>query len=149
MEEKHPKKKRKMKKLTQYMQARLLFVFCVIFAALLLLIIRLIYLGNIDKYEKSALAQQSYVSSVIPYRRGDITDRNGQVMATSELMYHLILDPKVLLSDKKNIDPTIKALVTVYELEETYLRNILEEKPDSSYVVLKRQLSYLEKEQFH
>ncbi|MGN0506009.1 MAG: peptidoglycan D,D-transpeptidase FtsI family protein [Lachnospiraceae bacterium] len=149
MEERRPKKKRKIKKLTQYMQTRLLFVFCVIFAALLLLIVRLVYLGNIDKYEKSALAQQSYVSSVIPYRRGDITDRNGQIIATSELMYHLILDPKVLLSDEKNIDPTIKALATVYELDETYLRNILAEKPESSYVVLKRQLSYTEKEQFN
>lgn len=148
MEERRPRKKRKIKKLTQRMQARLLFVFCVVFAALLLLIVRLVYLGNVDKYEKSALAQQSYVSSVIPYKRGEITDRNGQVLATSELMYHLILDPKVLLSKEENVEPTIKALVTVYGLEEENLRNILAEKPNSSYVVLKRLLSYTEKQSF-
>lgn len=148
MEERHPRKKRKIKKLTQRMQARLLFVFCVVFAALLLMIARLVYLGNIDKYEKNALAQQSYVSSVIPYKRGEITDRNGQVLATSELIYHLILDPKVLLSKEENVEPTIKALVTVYGLEEADLRTILAEKPNSSYVVLKKQLSYTEKQSF-
>ena len=103
------------------------------------MIARLVYLGNIDKYEKNALAQQSYVSSVIPYKRGEITDRNGQVLATSELIYHLILDPKVLLSKEENVEPTIKALVTVYGLEEADLRTILAEKPNSSYVVLKIQ----------
>lgn len=63
-------KKRKTKKLTQYVQTRLLFVFCVIFAALILLIGRLVYIENVDKYKKNALAQQSYVSSVIPYEAG-------------------------------------------------------------------------------
>lgn len=149
MEETRPKKKRRIKKLTQYMQTKLLFVFCVIFAAILLLIARLIYINSVNQYEKSALAQQSYVSSVIPYRRGDITDRNGQTLATSELMYHLILDPKVLLSNQKNIEPTINALVQVYGLEEKELLTILKEKENSSYVVLKRQLSFLEKEQWN
>lgn len=71
------------------------------------------------------------------------------MLAASELMYHLILDPKVLLSKEENVDPTIRALVEVYGLDETELRTILKEKEKSSYVVLKRQLSYSEKDQFY
>ena len=140
--------KKKIKKLKRWMQSNLVFVYCVIAVAFLALIARLAFLSGEDKYEKSALAQQSYVSSVIPYKRGAILDRNGQVLAASDLIYHLILDPKVLLSKEENVDPTIKALVEVYGLEETELRSILVEKPNSSYVVLRRQMSYNDKDLF-
>ncbi len=138
-------KKKKIKKFKYWMQTTLVVVFGFVVALFLVLMVRLAFLSGEDKYEKSALAQQSYVSSVIPYKRGSIQDRNGNVLAASDLMYHLILDPKVLLSKEENIDPTIWALVQAYGLEEAELRSILVEKKDSSYVVLKRQLSYAEK----
>ena len=146
--QKKPKRVNKIKKLKYWMQANLVFVYTIFAIVFLVLIGRLVFLSGEDKYEKSALAQQSYVSSVIPYKRGDILDRNGQVLATSDLIYHLILDPKVLLSKEENVDPTIRALVDVYGLNETELRSILIEKANSSYVVLKKKLSYAEKEQF-
>lgn len=147
MQEKQEKQKKKqIKKLRSWMQNRLVFFFCVFFVLFLVLMIRLAILSGEDKYEKSALAQQSYVSSVIPYKRGDILDRNGNVLAASNLIYHLILDPKVLLADEANVEPTIQALVSVYGLDETELRSILVEKKNSSYVILKRQLSYSEKD---
>ncbi|MBP3609568.1 MAG: penicillin-binding protein 2 [Lachnospiraceae bacterium] len=139
-------KKKKIKKLTRKMQGSLVFVYGVLALMFFVLIFRLVLLSGEDKYEKSALAQQSYISSVIPYQRGTILDRNGQVLASSDLMYHLILDPKVLLSDEDNVEPTIAALVEAYGLNETELRSILAEKANSSYVVLKKQLSYEEKE---
>ncbi len=138
--------KKKIKKLTRKMQGSLVFVYGILALLFFVLIFRLALLSGEDKYEKSALAQQSYISSVIPYQRGTILDRNGQILAASDLMYHLILDPKVLLSDEDNVDPTIAALVEAYGLNETELRSILEEKANSSYVVLKKQLSYEEKE---
>ena len=140
--------KKKIKKLKRFMQNRLVFVYMIITAAFLLLVVRLVMLSGEEKYEKSALAQQSYVSAVIPYKRGTILDRNGQVLAASDLMYHLILDPKVLLYKEENVDPTLKALVEVYGLDESELRSILVEKKNSSYEVLRRQLSYEEKQQF-
>lgn len=147
MREKQEKtKKKKVKKFKFWMQTSLVVVFGVVVAVFLVLMIRLAFLSGEDKYEKSALAQQSYVSSVIPYKRGSIQDRNGNVLAASDLIYHLILDPKVLLSKEENVDPTIQALVQVYGLDEAELRSILVEKKESSYVVLKRQLSYTEKE---
>ena len=138
-------KKKKIKKLKYWMQANLVFVYCAFAVVFLILIGRLVFLSGEDKYEKSALAQQSYVSSVIPYKRGSILDRNGQVLAASDLIYHLILDPKVLLSDEDNVEPTLNALIEVYGLNEVDLRSILVEKANSSYVVLKKQLSYEEK----
>lgn len=140
--------KKKIKKFTNWMQTTLVVVFGIIVAVFLGLMIRLAFLSGEDKYEKSALAQQSYVSSVIPYKRGSILDRNGNVLAASDLMYHLILDPKVLLDKEENVEPTIQALVQVYGLNETELRSILVEKPESSYVVLIRQMSFAEKELF-
>lgn len=147
MREKQGKtKKKKVNKLKYWMQTTLVVIFGVIVGAFLILMGRLAFLSGEDKYEKSALAQQSYVSSVIPYKRGAISDRNGNVLAASDLIYHLILDPKVLLAKDENVEPTIQALVQVYGLEESQLRSILVEKKNSSYVVLRRQMSYAEKE---
>lgn len=147
MREKQEKPKKKtVKKFKYWMQTSLVWVFGTIFLAFLVLMVRLAFLSGQDKYEKSALAQQSYVSSVIPYKRGSILDRNGNVLAASDLIYHLILDPKVLLSKEENVVPTIEALVSVYGFNETELRSILVEKKDSSYVVLRRQMSYADKE---
>ena len=147
MQEKLAKpKKKKIKKFTYWMQSGLVFIFVLVVAVFLVLMVRLAILSGEDKYEKNALAQQSYVSSVIPYKRGAILDRNGNVLAASDLIYHLILDPKVLLDKEENVEPTIEALVQVYGLDESELRTILIEKKDSSYVVLKRQMSYADKE---
>ena len=147
MQEKQEKsKKKKVKKFKYWMQTSLVVVFGFVVALFLVLMVRLAFLSGKDKYEKSALAQQSYVSSVIPYKRGSILDRNGNVLAASDLIYHLILDPKVLLSKEENVAPTIDALVQVYGFNETELRSILVEKAESSYVVLRRQMSYADKE---
>ena len=48
---------------------------------------------NSERYNKIVLSQrqQEYASRTIPYRRGDIVDRNGTYLATSEKVYNLIL----------------------------------------------------------
>ena len=46
------------------------------------------------EYTQVVLNQHSsYDSRTIPYRRGDIVDRNGTYLATSEKVYNLIIDP--------------------------------------------------------
>lgn len=40
------------------------------------------------------------MSRSIPFKRGDIVDTNGTKLATSERVYNVILDAKVLLSDE-------------------------------------------------
>ena len=52
-----------------------------------------------DDFNQIVLSQQEYDSRTIPFRRGDILDRNGTYLATSEKVYNLILDPKQIMSD--------------------------------------------------
>lgn len=138
-------KKKEVKKFRLFMKHKLLFIFILIIALMCGLIGRLIYLNHKDgeKYEKRVLSQQSYVSSTLPYQRGSILDRNKTVLAISKKVYNVILDPKVLLTNEENVDPTLKALCEVFtSLNETELRKILTEKPDSSYVVLLKKQEY-------
>ena len=51
-------------------------------------------------YTRIVLDQQQYDSRTIPFKRGDIVDRNGTKMATSERVYNVILDVKVMTSDE-------------------------------------------------
>ena len=51
-----------------------------------------------EEYGKRVLAQQTYASGTIPFKRGEITDRNGTVLAANEAVYNLILDPSVINS---------------------------------------------------
>jgi stage V sporulation protein D (sporulation-specific penicillin-binding protein) len=126
------------------MQARLLLVFCVVTLTLIGLMVRLVYIVQVDgdRYAKKVLSRQSYVSSVLPYKRGDILDRNGTVLATSELQYRLILDPKLLLQNSECIEPTIKALQSIFGVDAATVQQVLDSKPDSQYVILLKELKY-------
>ena len=66
-----------------------------------------------EEYTEIVLNQQSsYNSRTLPYRRGDIVDRNGTYLATSEKVYNLILDPNQINKDSANyLETTVTALV--------------------------------------
>lgn len=119
--------------------ARLLFVFGLILLAGMALVVRIAYLNKNkgDAYERKVLAQQSYASNVLPYKRGDIVDRNNNKLATSVKVYNLILDPVQILSDKKYIEPTIKALNDVFGLKEEEIKKILDKNSQVQYYVMK------------
>lgn len=82
------------------------------------------------QYSKQVLSQsqQKYDSRVIPFKRGDITDRNGVVLATSEKVYKVILDCKVVNTKEEYVEPTIKALVDVLGLDEETIQEKLEDE---------------------
>lgn len=140
--EKSPEKT--IKKFTSKMQAKLLLVFCVVTLCMVGLMGRLVYIMQTkgDTYAKQVLSRETYVSSVLPYKRGDITDRNGTVLASSELLYKLILDPKQLLSNEDCVEPTITALQMNFDISSEELQNILEKKSESRYVIVLKKLKY-------
>lgn len=152
-------KDEKIKKFTSKMQASLLLVFCVVIVAFVVLIGRLIFLNNKDgdKYAKRVLSQQTYVSNVIPYKRGDIVDRKGTVLARSEKVYNLVLDPKLILEKVKDDqiykqiykDPTIEALVNCFGADKEEINEILTKKKDKRYYVLEKELSYKKVDSFN
>ena len=138
--------RKKVRVAKKFMFARLLFVFAIVLIAGIGLVVRIAYLNETkgNTYEKKVLAQQSYVSNVIKYKRGDITDRNGNKLATSVKVYNLILDPQIILSDEKFLEPTMKALKDVFGISNKKVEKILKEKPASHYYVMEdyKRLSY-------
>ncbi len=141
-------KRRKKKIPTRFsrkMQKKLLIVFSLISVALIGLIGRLMYIEYTSgaKYEKIVLSQQEYDSSTIPYRRGDIVDTKGTILATSTDVYNVILDCKVLNNDEKKIEPTITALVQCFpDLNADELRQLIQNEPNKQYNVLEKRLPY-------
>lgn len=138
-------RERKIKKFSAKMQAKLLFVFCVMVIAMLALVGRLVYINRTDgdSYAKRVLSQQTYSSTVIPFQRGSILDRKGTVLATSEKVYNLILDVKNMLMKEDYIDPTISAITECYEnITKEDIMEIVDKKPDSHYIILQKKLNY-------
>lgn len=105
-----------------------------------------------NQYSKQVLSQsqQKYDSRVIPFKRGDITDRNGVVLATSEKVYKVILDCKVVNTKEEYVEPTIKALVDVLGLDEETIREKLEDETtkSSQYQILQSNVSINQKKAF-
>ena len=138
-------------------------LFIVVMLALVGLAVRITYVNatNGDQYARIVLSnnQQQYVSNIIPYKRGDILDRNGTILATSERVYNVILDCKVAnyvtKDDNGNRiqpykEPTIHALVQVFGISEEDLRERLdsERTKESQYQVVMRNVTMEEKEYF-
>lgn len=115
-------------------------IFTMCFAALVVRIID-INAKNGKQYEKIVLAQQSYDSIEIPYRRGDILDRNGTQLATSEKVYNLILEPKNILQNDDTKKATIAALTKYFDIKENEIEEALEDK-SSLYKKMLRRLNY-------
>ncbi len=133
------------------MQTKLAITLCVIMLALIALILAIYQLikNNSEEYNRIVLSQRqaSYDSRTIPFRRGDIMDRNGTVLATSQKVYNLIIDPRVIYSgqDDRYVDATVQALVDYFQYDESELRTLLSEKKDKSYVKYAKELSYDQK----
>ncbi len=129
-----------------------LFIFVVL--ALICLLIRITFINLVKggKYTRQVLAssQAQYSSTAMAYKRGDILDRNGAVLATSEKRYNVILDCYVVNSDEKYIDPTVHALGEYMQLDEGQIRVLLadEKTRNSRYQIIKRGITVEEKQAF-
>lgn len=151
-EERHNRQPPHKKVFKKYMQEKLAITFFVIMLALFALIMVLyqIVKENNEDYTRIVLSQHStYDSRVIPYRRGDIVDRNGTYLATSDKVYNLILDPGQIYDKKEYyLDPTVNALVQVFGYDRTELLETLLDHSSSAYLRYERRLTYDKKEEF-
>ena len=91
-------------KFPKRMQKKLVLLFVAIVLAFVGLIGRATYINaeNGEKYTKIVLDQQQYNSRIIPFKRGDILDRNGTIIATSERVYNVILDAYVMVFESED-----------------------------------------------
>lgn len=132
------RRKRPVKKFSLKMKKTLIavmFAVVAIFIGLLFRIFNIIESDN-DKYTKKVLSQQTYVSSNLLYKRGEIRDRNGTVMAISVKVYDLVISPKTLIEDEANREFSIQAVVDCFGINRAELEQIINSKPDSQYHVI-------------
>lgn len=174
LREKETKERRRQKmrhvKMNNKMGKKLVGLFLLVILALICLALNItrINIRDGEQYKRTVLnqTQQQYETRTIPFKRGDIRDRNGTILATSERVYNLILDCKVVNSEKtvtekqddqiiekqvkESLEPTVAALVKLYDLDEQELRGLLNDEAtrDSQYVVLLENLSLSEKQKF-
>lgn len=134
---------KKRKRFLGRMQKKLFWVTAILTCGFIALIVRIWYINDKDgkRYGKIVLAQQSYDSIEIPYRRGDILDRNGTQLATSEKVYNLIIEPKNILQDDKVKKATISALTKYFDLTEAQIEEALSDK-SSLYKKMLKKLTY-------
>lgn len=140
LREKNMRKKRAMLRKTRN---KISVAFFVIIVILLVIVGRIIMINydNGDAYSKIVMDKLSYRSTALPYKRGQIVDCNGTVLAYSEKVYNLILDPKMILSEEEYKEPTFAALVQCFNLERENLESILQTRPSSQYEKLLKELS--------
>ncbi len=125
---------------TRKLYGRILIVFLLILAVSGVLVGKILYLNKTkgNSYEKKVLAQKSYSSNELNYKRGDITDRNGNKLASSKKVYDLVLDPALILTDEKYAEATGKALEDVFGITDKKWNRILEKKADLQYYVMQK-----------
>lgn len=149
------KKRKVKKKFLHRMKIKLTIMCAIVLVGFIVVLSRLVYIEEAkgEEYEMRVLSQQRYDSLSLPYRRGDILDRNGTELATSTKVYNLILEPKILLAegektislpdgtDSNKMTITVNALKTYFGLTDEQINTALEDK-DSLYKIMARRLPY-------
>ncbi|MDD7220414.1 MAG: penicillin-binding transpeptidase domain-containing protein [Clostridia bacterium] len=142
------------RKINDTMKRKLAILSLLVLLAFAVLLVRITYINATsgNKYKKQVLsqAQQKYESQTLPAKRGDIYDRNGNLLATSNKVYNVILDCKAVNENEDYAEPTIRALTQVLGLDEEKIRSLLNDKrtSQSQYQILKKQLSMDKKKEF-
>lgn len=130
-----------------YMRGKLV-VFCVIVAiAIVALTAILINITSTSEaqYKKQVLSQQKYDSTTLPYKRGNIMDCNGSILAHSEKVYNVILDVVVMTYEEESLEPTLAAIDACFDVDIAKIRAYAEENPNSQYYKIAKLISYEEK----
>ena len=136
------------------MQRKLVMLFMAVILAFVVLIGRITWINATrgSSYTKVVLDQQNYDSRVIAFKRGDIVDRNGTKMATSERVYNVILDVAVMTNNGDSndyIEPTKAVLQECFGIEGSVVDNLIEERPNSQYEILAEGSDYETAQKFN
>ena len=139
----------KAKNFLRRMKQRLVIIFGIALLFFVVLIGRVIYinLAKGQEYQEEVLDQKTYDSLDIPFERGDIVDRNGNILATSEKVYNLILEPKNILRTDKGKEATKAALIKYFGMEDTKFDECMQ-NTDSFYKVAMKGLEYADVKAF-
>ena len=154
------RRRRQTKILPFYMQEKLIIGFCFFLILFLLLTFALFQIvrNNNEAFNRKVLRQRQtqYGSKVLPAKRGDIMDRNGTILATSQKVYNMIVDARTMTSyqDKRYEEASLKAVEEFFKEDAGELRAYIAKQdalPDgkkSAYYKYKKRLSYEERTAF-
>ena len=139
------RRRRKRKVFTNRMRGRLKFVFGCVMVGFGVLGAKIIWINaqKGSQYKQQVLTQQGYSSKVIPYKRGDIVDANGTVLATDKKVYDLILEPANIVQYEKKKTATVSALKEFFGFTDEEIAGFLANEK-SYYVVAKKGVEYEE-----
>ena len=131
------------------MRRKLLGILAIFLALFVVLVGKIVFLNVVRgaEYKEKTMSGFNYESKAIPYRRGDIYDVNGTLMATSKLVYDIILEPKNILEFDFKAETTRNALKEYFGFTDAQLDNLLED-PESYYEVARKGVSYEEVKPF-
>lgn len=131
---------------TYNMRKKLVFLFFIVLLAFVGLSVRLFMINkeNGENYKRKILSQQNYVSTTLPYKRGDILDTNGTKLAYSEKVYNLVVDSSIINSVEGSLEPTLAALDACFDVDINELRNFIVTNKNDRYHVLFKKLEYEE-----
>ena len=147
---KEVKPKQKPKRFHFYMQKKLAVLFIIVLLAFVGLGVRLIWIANEKgiQYEKEILQQQSYDSTTIPFKRGEIVDAKGTPLAVSEKYYNLVIDAEIINYRPEYFEPTMAALAACFELDMSAIRAHVKTNTGSNYYVPLKLLTAQQKTKF-
>ena len=145
-QEKRRKENRERRQLFRSMQGKLITFFVIVVIGFALLGVRIIYISK-EKgaaYTKQVLSQQRYDSRTLPYKRGEILDRNGMQLAYSEKVYNLILDANEITESRKEnaLTETMASLSRCFKVDTVALTQFVKENPQSQYYVVQKRIDY-------
>ncbi|MBR1508244.1 MAG: penicillin-binding protein 2 [Eubacterium sp.] len=142
-------KKRKKKVFLRRMRLQLAVVMVAFTVCLVFLIARIVYINLVSgpKYKQRVLNQKGYNSVTVPFKRGDIIDRNGTVLATSNKIYNLVIEPANILQREENKEATVKALKEFFDITDEEMTDYLKDEK-SFYKVIRKKLEYPEVRKF-
>ena len=133
------------------MQTKLVVLVMLILLAFVAISVRLlsIYRTKGAEYKKTILTQQNYVSTILPYKRGDILDAQGTKLAYSEKVYNLIIDSYQInhitsAEPEECIAETVNALAACFPIDASEVSNHISTKTEERYYVLLEELTYEE-----
>lgn len=140
---------------TNTMRKKLAIQFLLIGLAFVGIFGRVFYLhtAEYENYTKIVLNKSTYSNRTILFKRGDIVDSKGTVLATSVRVYNVILDAKMVheYDDEEKIQ-TIESIKTnlwdIFKIEPELVDEMLEERESSAYVRLKLRVDYTSAKEF-
>ena len=133
-----------------YMQKKLAVLYIILLALFVVLGIRLIWISreNGAQYNKEILQQQSYDSTTLPYKRGNIVDAKGTPLAVSEKYYNLVIDAEIINYRESYFEPTMQALEACFPLDMQAIRTYVKTNTEANYYVPLKLLTFEQKAKF-